>query len=475
VDNKFDLIVVGTGFASSFFLYSYLKKAGPSARILVLERGPDEDFDTQLEMRAGSSLDDQSLFRHNHPHKIWRFSPGFGGTSKSWWACTPRFMPNDFRLRSVYGVGKDWPISYDDLEPYYCEAEQLMAVSGPNNSNLYPRSMPYPQPPHIMSDPDKILAEEYPGLYYPQPSARARMDTSGRSACCAIGTCSLCPTDSKFTILNGLWRPYRDSRLTLKTEAQVLSILTTGDSVTGVEYLTNGESITVKGDMVVLGAGSIFNPHILLRSGIDDPMVGKNLHEQVSIKVYIDLDGVDNYQGSTSITGHGYMLYDGEHRRDHAACGIESISIPHYNQLRAEKGKWRQRMVLKFIYEDLPDPRNHVKVCEEDSLRPEVVYVNHSDYAQRALDKLPDVLPDLLSPLPVEKITIADRINRSDGHIIGTAVMGNDPESSVVDKHLKHHRYRNLLVLGSGSYPASSPANPALTLSALSLWAAEHL
>ena len=79
VDNDFDLIVVGTGFASSFFLYSYLKKTNPSARILILERGPNEDFDTQLEMRAGSSLDHQSLYKNNHPHKRWNFSPGFGG------------------------------------------------------------------------------------------------------------------------------------------------------------------------------------------------------------------------------------------------------------------------------------------------------------------------------------------------------------------------------------------------------------
>ncbi len=101
--------------------------------------------------------------------------------------------------------------------------------------------------------------------------------------------------------------------------------------------------------------------------------------------------------------------------------------------------------------------------------------MGHSEYAQKAVNELPGILPDLLKPLPVEDIVIAESINKSDGHIIGTVVMGDDPATSVIDKHLVHHKIRNLLVLGSGSYPASSPANPALTISALSLWAAGHL
>jgi choline dehydrogenase-like flavoprotein len=81
----------------------------------------------------------------------------------------------------------------------------------------------------------------------------------------------------------------------------------------------------------------------------------------------------------------------------------------------------------------------------------------------------------LFRPLPVEEIRISDKVNITDGHIMGTALMGDDPETSVVDRYLKHHRVRNLLILGSGSFPTCSPANPALTVSALSLWAADHL
>ena len=475
MENKFDTIIIGTGFASSFFLYSYLKKAKPNTRILVLERGPHENIDWQLENRAGSSLYHKSLYKNNYPEKDWYFSAGFGGSSKIWWGCTPRFMPNDFKMKSKYGVGKDWPLSYDDLEKYYCEAESIMDISGPDNSNLYPRTMPYPQPPHLLSDPDKILEKAYPGLYYPQPTARARFDTRGNSACCAIGACSICPTDSKFTILNSLADIYEDPRVSLKLNAQVLSVITNNDSATGIEYISDGKQQKAYGDLIILGAGSLFNPHILLSSGLDGPMVGKNLNEQVSIYVTVELNGVDNFQGSTSVTGHGYMLYDGDHRKDHAACLIESYSVPQLVKLRPEKGKWRQRMMLKFIFEDLPVEGNYVKVCDEDPLKPEVLYTGHSEYAQKGIDKLPSILPDLFKPLPVDEILIADGVNISDGHIIGTAVMGDDPATSVVDKYLKHHKIRNLLVLGSGSYPTSSSGNPALTLSALSLWATDNL
>lgn len=474
-DNHFDVIAVGSGFATSFFLHGYLPKMGSRARVLILEQGPNEDHDRQIEIRAGSSLDYRSLYKNEHPHKLWRFTPGFGGSSKTWWACTPRFLPHDFKLRSTYGVGRDWPLTYEELEPYYCRAERIMEVSGTDRTDLFPRSMPFPQPPHRLSEPDKILARAYPRLYFPQPTARARLDTATRPACCAIGACSVCPIGSAFTILNGFRDLYSDPRITLLSEARAVRVLTRARSATGVEYLTSGGNRTASADLVILGGGSLFNPHVLLRSGLDGPQVGRNLHEQVSIYVRVDLDGIDNYQGSTSITGHGYMLYDGDHRSQRAACLLESYNVPQMNRLRPEKGKWRQRMMFKCIIEDLPDPNNRVRIARDDSSKPETIYSGHSEYTQRTLDELPRLLGGVLSPLPVERITFADSISRSDGHIIGTAVMGDDPSNSVVDRCLKHHQIRNLLVLGSGSYPSSTPANPALTLSALSLWAADRL
>ena len=74
----------------------------------------------------------------------------------------------------------------------------------------------------------------------------------------------------------------------------------------------------VSGDLVVLGAGAVFNAAVLLRSNVPHPLLGARLFEQLSITADVDLAGVDNFQGSTAFTGHGYMLYDGPHRARHA-------------------------------------------------------------------------------------------------------------------------------------------------------------
>src|SRR5665811_2432803 len=166
-------------------------------------------------------------------------------------------------------------------------------------SDVYKRQ----QPPHTFSDPDKILNKAYPDLYFPQSTARARVATANRPGCCANNVCTYCPIDAKFTILNEMGHVYQDPRVTLITEANVQSIEYQGDVATGVNYIKDGVSQRTDCDLIGLGAGAIFNPYILLRSGLSHPMLGKNLCEQVSVNATIFLDGVDNFQGSTMITG----------------------------------------------------------------------------------------------------------------------------------------------------------------------------
>src|SRR5215475_12316925 len=133
MEQKFDAIFVGTGFASTFFLLEYLKTAKPTARILVLERGQLDTHAWQVKNRQNSSIAPESTFVNKNPKKKWYYTPSFGGSSNCWWAATPRLMPNDFRMRSVYGVGVDWPVSYDDLEEFYYQAELIMSISGPDD------------------------------------------------------------------------------------------------------------------------------------------------------------------------------------------------------------------------------------------------------------------------------------------------------------------------------------------------------
>jgi choline dehydrogenase-like flavoprotein len=475
MQEQFDTIIIGTGFAGAFFLAAYLETAPADARILVLERGNTDTVNWQIKHKTWASVPYEETFVNTHPDKSWMFNLAFGGGSMAWWGCVPRMLPNDFQLQSTFGVGTDWPLTYDELEPYYCTAEEMMAVAGPSEDSPFPRSRPYPQPPHQFSDPDLVLKSAYQDTYFQQPSARARIATDNRAKCCANGVCDMCPINARFSIPNELYALYNDPRVTLKTAATAQTIETSGGVASGVIYEHEGKQQTANGDLIILAANALFNPHILMRSGFSHPLLGKRLNEQVSQWVYVDLAAIDNYQGSTSIVGHGYMLYDGPHRAERAACLIESWNVPYLSDIRIEAGRWRQHMRLKIILEDIPDEANFVAPNADNPALPETHYTTHSTYTQNTLDILPEVLPQILNPIPVEGIRFDDKINPSEAHILGTTVMGNDPETSIVDRYLKHHEVRNLLVLGSSVYPTCSPANPTLTLSALSLWAADHL
>ncbi len=463
---SYDLVLVGTGFASSFFLQGYLKRAAANARVLVLERGPRRSHAWQLANRDQMPGLAESTFT-NRSEKPWLHSPIFGGGSNCWWGCTPRLLPNDFRLRSAYGVGADWPVQYDELETFYQEAEEVMAVSGPTESP-FPRSRPYSQPAHRLSDPDRLLQKAYEGRFFAMPSARARSPTAHRPPCCATGVCNLCPVDAKFTVLNELGHLYSDPRVNLLQDATVERVEHAAGLASAVEFRHEGMVKQARGERIALGANALFNPHVLLRSGLAHPRLGSGLHEQVSASVTVDLGGVDNFQGSTSLTGHGYMLYDGPHRAQHAACLMETSNQP---KLRGERARWRQRMEIKFLFEDLPSEGNRVTAEDPHPDRPTVRWQGHSDYAQRGMDALEAALEGLLAPLPVERV-VSRVAHPTEGHILGTTVMGNDPRESIVDRNLVHHRLRNLLVLGGSTFPTSSPANPTLTIAALSLWAA---
>jgi choline dehydrogenase-like flavoprotein len=473
----YDVIIVGTGFASSFFLMRYLEHAPPNARILVLERGNEDTKAWQLANRLHTSIDPDDLVENDNPGKEWYTSPGFGGNSKCWMGGTTRMMPGDFKLRSRYGVGLDWPISYDDLEPHYGVAEQVMLVSGPADSPM-PRTRGAPLVPHRFSDPDALLKKHFPEGWYQMSTARASVATGRRGICCATGICGLCPVDAKFTIQNGLAEIYQDPRVTLRLRAEVRTVETAAGIAQAVNYLSAKKDERDTADLIVLGASALFNPHILLRSGFSHPLIGRRLHEQMPVYATIDLKGVKCYNGSTVLTGLGYLFYEGDHRAEHAACMIETWSSPFPYRpdgaLRLERGRWNERLMLGFLFDDIPDDRNRVTVSSRDPSVAHVHFEDYSEYAKKAADRIPQMIDKLAEALPIERI-VSTSLGTTAAHIQGTVVMGDDPATSVVDRYLIHHEYRNLLVLGASAYPTASPAYPTLTVSALSLWAADHV
>lgn len=473
--SKYDLIIVGTGFASSFFLKKYLEKSSSSAKVLVLERGIFFPYQERLKREKGEimNLPGKPVYPGNtiinkNRDKHWIFEPNFGGGSNCWTGCTPRFLPNDFKINTLYGVGQDWPISYDDIEPYYCDTEEIMGIGGPTITP-FPKSRGYPLGPQKLSTVDKLIQSKYESLYISQPTARATSRVGNRQACCSSSVCYVCPVNSKFTIENTLNWIYEDPRVELRYNAQVISLIAANDSVQGLVYNTNNALIEVKGEVVALGANAIFNAHILLNSNDTNKFTGKGLCEQIGAYAHLYFDDLDNVGGSSIITANGFMLYDGGHRKDYSACIIENFNDPF---IRNEKGKWRKIAKMKFVFEDFPQDKNCIKIGD-DPMKPIIDYDGHHEYVDIAMKNLKKNIEKIFSFLPLEKIEIDSFFQKSEFHICSTTRMGKSAKDSVIDKNLIHHQFRNLFVLGSGAFPSISPSNPTLTLSALSLRSAD--
>ncbi|MEQ8361802.1 MAG: GMC oxidoreductase [Cyclobacteriaceae bacterium] len=472
---RYDLIVVGTGFASIFFLKKYLEKAPVNCRILILERGQLythtqrlKDKVTNKERSEEFELSSDTSRLIESSDKTWVFEPNFGGGSNCWTGCTPRFMPSDFKINSTFGVGTDWPISYVDIEPYYNEAELLMSIAGPELTP-FPRNTPYPLPSHKLSTIDLLLKKRYLDKYISQPAARASINTENRNACCTSSVCQLCPVNSKFTIENTFSQLLDDTRIHLEYGAEVFSMTTSSSTANSVLYRQNNEIKEASGEVIALGANAIFNSLILLNCGDQNPLTGAGLSEQVGKYAWFYFDGVNNLGGSSVITANGYMFYDGNHRKDYAACLIENHNQPF---IRNEYGKWRQIAKFKFVYEDLPQNKNKVTVGRNQFV-PKVNYTGHSEYAQRGIDQLESNINKYFSFLPIDRVEIDSHLQKTEAHILGTTRMSKSVQTGVIDKNLIHHKYRNVFVLGGGSFPSISPSNPTLTLSALSLMAAD--
>jgi choline dehydrogenase-like flavoprotein len=422
MNKKYDLIVIGTGFASSFFLQKYLQSKPRHVKVLVLERGIFFPHQERLKQGRGEvvSLAGQvenvnDAIKNNNSDKEWGFNLSLGGGSNCWTGCVPRFMPNDFKLKSKYGVGFDWPLTYENLEPFYCDAENIMSIAGPEETP-YPMRGKYPLPAHKLSTVDKILQKEYGNLYISQPSARASLKVGKRGVCCSSGICDLCPVDSKFTIENSLLNIYFDPRIELQYNAKVASLQLQNDHVKSVIFFQQGKQYEVEGEVIALGANAIFNAHILLNAGDKNNFTGKGLTEQIGISSYLYLRDLENVGGSSFISANGFMMFDGEHRKDHGAILIENHNYPF---IRNEFGKWRHIAKFKFVIEDLPDDNNRVKTTD-NFLIPEVIYDRHTSYAQRGLEALQKNMEKIFSPLPVERIETDIHIQKTEYHICST-------------------------------------------------------
>ena len=455
-----DVILVGSGFAACFFARAL---RGRGLSVLMVERGPFVDRDSQLATRLSEQPPLIKQENSSGRQKDWAVRHQFGGCSNCWWGNTPRLHPSDFELRTRYGIATDWPITYGALEPYMVEAERVMEVAGDSERAPMRRSQPYPFPAHTPTRAERrLMAED--SSWFAMPSARS--NGGRRAGCCASGACSLCPIDAKFTILNGL-EDFHDESFAYVTGAECRVVTTTAGLADGI--LVREEDLretALRAGFIALAANPIGNAAILLRSGLGGERVGQGLHEQAGQFVWVDIP-FDNYYGGSSITGAGYAFYDGDFRTEAASVLVESWNAP--PSLRLERGKWLQRLKLKLVAEDLPMPENRIVLEDQE---PKIVWTGHSDYAYAGLSR---ALERLDATLPFDHRIVGTRYEPTEAHIIGGTPMGSDPETGVVDHECRLFDVRNVACLGASSFSTGAAANPTLTLSALSLYQGDRL
>ncbi len=472
VQDRYDAVIAGSGFGSLFFLHGLLQRQ-PRARCLIVEWGAFRDHGWQLANQRNTDIDCATTFRTRAGEKPWNFTIGFGGGTNCWWAQTPRLTPSDFRLRSTYGVGDDWPISYDDLEPYYVAAEQIMLIAGDDRiGKVHPRSAPYPQPPHALSSIDLIMQAAMPDHHFAAPTARLSRAVGRRGACCSTASCDICPVEAKATVWNTFERLIAAENVHILPNARVTSVDVSANSARALVYEVDGRVHAARGDIVVVGCNAVHSPFILMRSGLSHPALGAYLHEKRVLKFEVLLDGLDNFDGGNPRPALNMAWADGEHRRDCGGAIVYFVNDFQVNGLRTEWGRWRQTLPLEAFVEDIPLEEN--RIVDDGGDTPIVHHAKRSQYCDRGAARVHARLPELLRPLPVEWIVFNGEA-ATGSHIQGTCRMGSDPDSSIVDGGLVHHRVRNLVVVGTSVWPSCSTANPSLTAAALSLRAAAML
>jgi choline dehydrogenase-like flavoprotein len=541
-----DVIVVGAG-AGGGFITTALAEAGLS--VLVLERGPWFDYTKDFPMRfpdwekrrrpfhVGSFFSDPSIEATRGADvatqnldlcsrsKLDRIEPrerrgsfryqrvlGVGGSTLHYQGEAHRFPPHAFRTRSLFGYGLDWPLDYDELEPWYAWAEQWLGVAGaPGNPFKAPRG-PFPTPAHELSTKSQWVqrgAERLGWSLLPNTLALPSRSYDGRTPCQHSGGCVLgCPFGAKSSVdLAVLPRALRTGRVRILDSTRVLKLETGPDGrIRGVVYVQAGVRKRATADRYVLAGGAVETPRLLLASqngshpdgvGNANDRVGRNLMETIFSVLTIQADRpVQAWKGQpidARIWDFNHPLQDTQ--RSGFALGVSGTMTAYHGPLsyaqrlggygKQHKDAMRERfgriVNLFGIAEHTPYEENRLLLGEEvDKDGVPKVRVS-SDYRQRDLNSLramigglealaqacePDAIMDLYSTYS----------NSSTTHMAGTCLMGHDPEQSVTDAHGRVHGVENLYIADASVLPGQGMGDsPSLTIQALALRTADYM
>ena len=443
----------------------------------------------------------------------------------------PRFRAVDFHARSELGPidGSnlaDWPFGYDELEPYYAAAENVVGVAGDAAGNPFAawRSGPYPMPPGadmycavITSD----AARRHGYHPYRAPTGVNSVEYDGRPACNNCGFCAFfgCPIEAKGDPVAPLRHALRTGRCEIRPESYVTEIVLDagGRQARGVRYLdAQGGEHEVTARHVVLGAGAFETPRLLLRSGIGHPdIVGRYLmfhfqtyvlgifpfrlhsHRGRSVTHLMDDPIVPDAAAHQAARDAGLPYMRGgivEHGGSSHPI-LEAVHLPpgdDHTRLMLESPMRDRMAAFTMQGEDLPQVTNRVDLdptVRDVWGRPagRVTYAPHRHEiacAEHWAPRLEAVMRDagarhtfwVTSP-PLEGSRAARGFDPTpiSRHIMGTARMGDDPARSVCDPWQRLHDVDNVVVTDSSVFPTSTGYGPTLTIVALAIRASRAL
>jgi glucose dehydrogenase len=521
-----DVVIVGAG-VGGLMTGHRLAKAG--AKVVILEAGPrvdraeavetfrraliktpDSPFPRSAAAPAPTGFDPHGYYVQEGPD-LFRsiYLRLVGGTTWHWLGTAIRLLPEDLQMRSLYGVGVDWPISYAELEPWYAAAEAEMGVAGKDDLGS-PRSTPWPMPPIPLSYSDLRIAEAVAGLGYvvtTTAQARNSIPYDGRLPCCGANSCvPICPIDAR----------YDASMHVRKAEAAGVRIVE-GAIAYSIDIGSDGRVARIRfkrpdntaheasGRLYVLAAHGIETPKLLLMSknaalpdGVANAsgQVGRNLMDHpIQVSWALAREPLGQPRGPLTTAGIDATRRRADRDKQSAfrvEFGNDGWRFPvggpevivadlvrkglHGKPLAdAIEHHCTRQICLSSMLEQLPDPENRIVPAFDklDALglpRPRLhyridAYTRAGMDASRALhDRIFDVLGATFREHKEEP--------ESSAHVMGTYRMGREPKTSVVDAELRAHDHQNLFMLGSGVFPTAGTANPTLTIAALALRAA---